>query len=64
MVDISGALKNPGASFPFQEALQFEPCEVMGEELRFKDAVLEGELFGAEAASTAKSWPSLFLYRR
>ena len=48
MVDISGALKNPGASFPFQEALQFEPCEVMGEELRFKDAVLEGELFGAE----------------
>ncbi len=48
MVDISGALKNPGASFPFSEELSFGPCEVMGEELRFRDAVLEGVLFGAE----------------
>ena len=47
MVDVSGALKNPGASFAFKEELEFEPCEVMGEELRFKDASLEGELFGA-----------------
>ena len=48
MVDISGALKNPGASFPFSEALVFEPCEVMGEELKFRDALLEGHLFGAQ----------------
>ena len=48
MVDVSGALKNPGARFAFTEELAFEPCEVMGEELRFRDAVLEGNLFGAE----------------
>ena len=48
MIDISGALKNPGASFAFKEELSFEPCEIMGEELRFKDALLEGRLFGAQ----------------
>ncbi len=48
MVDISGALKNPGARFAFEEALTFEPCQVMGEELRFEDAFLAGDLFGAD----------------
>ena len=48
MVDVSGALKNSGARFAFTEALVFEPCEVMGEELQFQDAVIDGNLFGAE----------------
>ena len=48
MIDVSGALKNPGNLFEFTEALTFEPSEVMGEELRFEDALLEGEFFGAE----------------
>ena len=48
MVDVSGALRNPGSSFPFEEALSFEPCRIMGEELRFEDALLTGEMFGAD----------------
>ncbi|MBQ3761454.1 MAG: DUF177 domain-containing protein [Clostridia bacterium] len=48
MTDVSGALKNPGSSFAFSEALEFEPCEIMGDVLRFEDAALSGLLFGAE----------------
>lgn len=48
MIDVSGALKNPGSVYPFREELSFEPAFVMGEELTFEGAVLEGELFGAQ----------------
>ena len=48
MIDVSGALKNPGSMFPFTEQVSFEPVTMMGEEIAFRDAVLEGELFGAE----------------
>ena len=47
MIDVSGALKQPGSSFAFDELLSFEPCEVMGEELAFEGARLAEELFSA-----------------
>ncbi len=55
MIDVSGALKSAGSSFPFEEALEFEPCEIMGEELCFKDALLKGTLFGAEETVSVDS---------
>ena len=48
MIDVSGALKNPGSSFPFEEAESFEPIVMMGEEIAFSDALLAGRLLGAE----------------
>ena len=48
MIDVSAALKNPGSSFTFEEGLSFEPCEVMGEEIAFKDARLGGRFFGID----------------
>ena len=48
MIDVSGALRNPGSSFAFTEEESFEPIVMMGEDISFSDAVLEGELFGAE----------------
>jgi len=55
MLDISKALKNPGSVFPFEEALCFEPCTVMGEELAFTDAVIKGEFFAAEEIVSIKA---------
>ncbi len=55
MVDVSGALKNPGSVFPFREVLSFDPCEVIGEELTFTDAVLEGEFFGADETISVRA---------
>lgn len=55
MIDVSAALKNPGSQFPFTESLSFEPCTVLGEELSFEGAVLQGDFFGAGETVSIKA---------
>ena len=50
MIDVSGALKNAGAMYPFSQDIFIEPCEVFGETLSFEDARITGGCFGAEEA--------------
>ena len=55
MLDVSAALRNPGSVFPFEENVSLDSCTVMGEELRFTDAVIKGEFFGAEDTVSIKA---------
>lgn len=47
MIDVSAALKNPGQAHPFECALTLEPMDVLGDEVRLTDILLEGEVTGA-----------------
>ena len=45
-ISVSGALKNPGQSYPFESAVTLPAMEVMGDPLQFEDIVIKGEVVG------------------
>jgi len=47
MLDISHALKNPGQIYPLKAEVELPDMEIMGENLSFENACVEGELLGA-----------------
>lgn len=47
MLNVSMALKNPGQAFPLRMGFSFPPLEIMGDEVRFTDAALEGQFLSA-----------------
>ena len=47
-ISVSGALKNPGQSYPFQAETAISELEVQGDPLRFENIVVKGECIGAE----------------
>ncbi len=49
-ISVSGALKNPGQSFPFEATATLPEMEVMGDLLRFEDIAVQGEFIGSGEA--------------
>ena len=49
-ISVSGALKNPGQSYPFESAVTLPAMEVMGDPLQFGDIVIKGEVVGTGEA--------------
>lgn len=47
-ISVSGALKNPGQSFPFEATTTISEMEVLGDPMRFEDIVIKGEIIGAQ----------------
>ena len=47
MLNVSKALKNPGQAFPLQMTFDFEPMEIMGDEVELTEAAFDGEYMSA-----------------
>lgn len=45
-LDVSKALRSPGAGFPFEVSLEIPPQDVLGEKITFTPVVLQGEMEG------------------
>ena len=46
MLDVSGALKNPGQAYAFEAAPELEEMEVLSDPVSFENVAAKGEFFG------------------
>ena len=47
-ISVSGALSNPGQTYPFEAKTSLPEMEVSGDPLKFEDIVIKGEIIGSE----------------
>lgn len=47
-ISVSGALANPGQTYPFEAKTTIAEMEVQGDPLKFEDIVIKGEIIGSE----------------